>query len=191
MFNSIIKPYTETNEQMASSSPPWVWVGFLFAGAFFTLEILFVFLQLDESSVNVILTIILIAGWIYWLVCVHRIHKILSELTHGRYPITPGQAAAFHFIPFYNFVWIFKWPIELSSYLNSRGRVKIIAGGWIGALLLLSFVVRLLDGAFGMACMFGVIWYVSFKVDQHVKSLHTLTPDQLPPLPDPAIFGPR
>ena len=191
MFNSITATEPESDEQVPYSSPPWVWIGFLFAGAFFTLEILFVFLELDEASVDVILKLVAIAGAIYWMVCVHRIHKILSELTRGRYPITPGQAAAFHIIPIYNIVWLFKWPMELSSYLNSRGRVKIIAGGLIGALFLLSFLLRLFDGSFGMASMFGVLWYVSAKVSQHAKSLQRPTPDQLPPLPDPAIFGPR
>jgi len=43
-----------------------------------------------------------------------------------------------------------------------------------------------------MFCMFGVLMYVSAKVKQHVKTLRGLTPDQLPPLPDPAIFsGPQ
>ena len=192
MFTSINNPLTESDEQIPHSSPPWVWVGFLFAFAFFVLEILFVALGLEEHGVDRILMVILVGGWIYWLVCIHRIHKILAELTHNRYPISPGEAAGYHLIPFYNLVWIFKWPIQLSEYLNQRGRVKIIPGGLIGTFFLLALLLRFVDGSIGMLCMFGVLMYVSAKVKQHVKTLRGLTPDQLPPLPDPAIFsGPQ
>ena len=192
MFTSINNPLTESDEQIPHSSPPWVWVGFLFAFAFFVLEILFVALDLEERGIDRILIVILLGGWIYWLVCIHRIHKIMAELTHNRYPISPGEAAGYHLVPFYNLVWIFKWPIQLSEYLNQRGRVKMIAGGLIGTLILLSLLLRFVDGSIGMLCMFAMLMYVSAKVKQHVKTLQGLTPDQLPPLPDPAIFsGPQ
>jgi len=192
MFTSINNPLTESDEQIPQSSPPWVWVGFLFAFAFFVLEILFVALDLQEHGIDRMLTVILVGGWIYWLVCIHRIHKIMAELTHNRYPISPGEAAGYHLVPFYNLVWIFKWPIQLSEYLNQRGRVKMIAGGLIGTLIILSLLLRFVDGSIGMLCMFAMLMYVSAKVKQHVKTLQGLTPDQLPPLPDPAIFsGPQ
>ena len=192
MFTSINNPLTESDEQIPQSSPPWVWVGFLFAFAFFVLEILFVALGLEEHGIDRILMVILVGGWIYWLVCIHRIHKIMAELTHNRYPISPGEAAGYHLVPFYNLVWIFKWPIQLSEYLNQRGRVKMIAGGLIGTLILLSLLLRFVDGSIGMLCMFAMLMYVSAKLKQHVKTLQGLTPDQLPPLPDPAIFsGPQ
>jgi len=149
-------------------------------------------LDLQEHGIDRMLTVILVGGWIYWLVCIHRIHKIMAELTHNRYPISPGEAAGYHLVPFYNLVWIFKWPIQLSEYLNQRGRVKMIAGGLIGTLILLSLLLRFVDGSIGMLCMFAMLMYVSAKVKQHVKTLQGLTPDQLPPLPDPAIFsGPQ
>jgi len=58
----------------------------------------------------------------------------------GRFPL----AGAF---------WIFKWPSELSSYLKRQGRVNIISGGAIGAMLLLSLLLRFVDGAVGMALL--------------------------------------
>ncbi len=190
MFTSIMGTDKEiTTEQVPKSSPPWVWVGFVLAGIFFTIEIAFVFLELDERGIDLILRVIVIAGWIYYTVCVHRIHKILNELTHNRYPYTPGEAAGKHYIPFYNVVWLFRWPAELSRYINSKGRVRILSGGAIGAMLLLSLLLRLFDGAFGMALLFGVTMYVSAKLKAHVKGLQGVTADQLPPLPDPRIFS--
>jgi hypothetical protein len=113
----------------------------------------------------------------------------MNELAHNHYLYTPGEAAGKHFIPFYNMVWLFKWPSELSRYINGKGRVRMLSGGVIGTLLLLSVLVRFVDGAFGMAFLFGVMMYVSAKVKQHVKAVKGVTPDQLPPLPDPRIFS--
>ena len=189
MFTSIIGTDQPTTEQVPKSSPPWVWVGFLFAGVFFTLEIAFVVMDLDEQAIDLVLRLIVLASWIYFLVCVHRIHKILNELSRNHYPYTPGEAAGRHFIPFYNFVWLFKWPGELSRYINGKGRVQMLSGGALGTLLLLSLLVRFFDGAFGVAFLFGVMMYISAKVKQHVKTLKGVTADQLPPLPDPRIFS--
>jgi len=189
MFTSIINTEQETTEQVPRSSPPWVWIGFLFAGLFFVLEIAFVIMDVDPAVMTLILTLVVLGGWIYFLVCVHRIHKILNELARNRYPYTPGEAAGRHFIPFYNFVWVFKWPGELSRYINGKGRVRMLSGGVLGTLLLLSLFVRFVDGAFGMAFLFGVTMYISAKVNQHVKAVKGITADQLPPLPDPRIFS--
>lgn len=187
MFNSITEP--PVSEQVPKSSPPWVWVGFLFAGAFLMIEILFVALDLDERSIDLFLRLILFAGGIYWLACVYKIHKILEELTRRRYPYSPIGAALRHFLPFYNIYWLFKWPMELEEYVASKGRVKMIPGAVIGVLLLLSMLLRMLDGAIGLAVTFGVTMYVSNKLKAHVKSMQGVTPDMLPPLPDPRIFS--
>jgi hypothetical protein len=187
MFNSITE--TARVEYVPKSSAPWVWVGFLFAGAFFVIGVTMVILGVDEQTMTVYLTPIAIGGFIYWLFCVHRIHKILNEITRNSYPYTPGEAALRHIIPFYNLVWIFTWPSALSSYLKRQGRVNIISGGAIGAMLLLSLLLRFVDGAVGMALLFGVTMYVSAKVKKHVKALKGVTPDQLPPLPDPKVFS--
>ena len=187
MFNSITE--TARVECVPRSSPPWVWVGFLFAGAFFVIGVTLVIVGMDEQTMTVYLLPIAIGGFIYWLFCVHRIHKILNEITSNSYPYTPGEAALRHIIPFYNLIWIFKWPSELSNYLKRQGRVNIISGGVIGAMLLLSLLLRFVDGAVGMALLFGVTMYVSAKVKKHVKALKGVTPDQLPPLPDPRVFS--
>lgn len=187
MFNSIIDPYG--SEKVPKSSPPWVWVGFLFAGAFLLIEVLFVALDLDEQAVDAFLRLILFAGSIYWLACVYKIHKILEELTHRRYPYSPIGAALRHFVPFYNIWWLFKWPMELSDYVAGKGRVKMIPGAVIGLLLLLAMGLRMVDGAIGLAMTFGVTMYVSNKMKAHVKGMQGVTLDQLPPLPDPRIFS--
>jgi hypothetical protein len=193
MFPSITGatgPEEERVEQVPKSSPPWVWVGFLFAGAFLIIEFALVIMGLEESELVLAFALLGLPGVIYWMFCVHRIHKILGELTEGRYPITPLEAALKHIIPFYNLYWVFKWPGELSDYLNRRGRVQIMSGTAIGLVLLLGVLtLRLIDGAVGMAILFGMTMFISSKLKAHVRALKGVTPDQLPPLPDPKIFS--
>lgn len=199
MFTSIAdNTGFQTDEQIPKSSFPWVWIGFLFAFAFFVMEVVFVIATFDwetevssaDPQLELVLGLFGLPGIIYWMVCVHRLHKILGEMTRGRYPNTPLETALKHLIPFYNLYWIFKWPGDFSEYLNRRGRVKIISGGVLGLLLLLGLLTfRVIDGAIGMAALTGVTMYMSSKLKAHVKALQGVTPDQLPPLPDPNMFS--
>ena len=201
MFTSITGATgPDTTEYVPTSNPPWVWVGFLFAFAFFVIEVGFVIATFNwdeevasstgDAQLSLMLGLLGLPGIIYWMFCVHRLHKILAEMTRGRYPNAPLETALKHLIPFYNLYWIFKWPGEFSDYLNRRGRVQIISGAALGVLLLLGLLIfRLFDGAIGMAWLFGVTMFMSSKLKAHVKALKGITPDQLPPLPDPAVFS--
>lgn len=198
MFNSIIGnagTSFDSEEQVPRSSPPWIWVGFVFAGAFFFIGVLAVVLETFETApdtikaLNAILVAIGIGSFIYWLFCVYRLHKIMAQLTDGRYSISPGEAALKHIIPILGLIWIFQWPAALSDYLNERGRVKMISGHLIGAMLLLSLLLRYVDGAIGTVALFGVTLYISAKQKKHIKALKEATASDLPPLPDPRIFG--
>ena len=193
MFPSITGatgPEVQRDEQIPTSSPPWVWIGFIIAVIYLFIEVVAVIVLPEDDPGLVAIGLLGIPGIIFWLVCVHRLHKILAELTQGKYPISPGEAAAKHIIPIYNLYWVFKWPRELSEYLNRRGRIQMISGSLIGVMLLLSLIVyRFFDGAIGMAGIFGVTMFMSSKLKAHVKAVKGITPDQLPPLPDPKIFS--
>jgi hypothetical protein len=129
------------------------------------------------------------ASWFYWLFCIHRLHKVLAQLTQNRYSTSPNEAAFKHLIPFLGLIWLFQWPAQLSDYINERGRVKMISGHLIGAMLLLALLLRIAAGTLGTVMLFGVTMYVSAKVKRHVKTLKSATAAELPPLPDPRIFG--
>ena len=191
MFTSITPTVTETTEQVPTTRPPLVWLGFIFAAIFLFVEIAFVILLFEDDQQTLVgLGLVGMPGVIYWLFCVHRFHKVLRELSHGRYPISPREAALKHFIPFYNLYWIFKWPGELSDYLNRRGRIQIISGSVIGVLLLLAWITfRVLDGAIGLSFLFGIGMFINSKLKAHIKAVKGVTQDQLPPLPDPSIFS--
>jgi hypothetical protein len=180
--------YTDFDEFIPRTSLPNVWVGFLLAGAFLIGEFFSVFL-VDENALDTLLILIFIAGWFYWIYCIHRIHRILAELTDYRYPVEPGRAAARHVFPVYNIFWLFYWPVKLSDYLNARGRVTVLSGYLLGAMLLLSWFLRFVDGAIATAVLFGVTMYISNKVAKHVEAVKGVDPSQFPPLPDPEIFS--
>ena len=143
----------------------------------------------DETALDTTLWVIIVAASFYWLYCIHRIHRILAELTNYRYPVEPGRAAARHVFPLYNLFWIIYWPVKLSNYLNARGRVTILSGYLIGAMLLLSVLLRFVDGAISTALLFGVTMYLSNKVAKHVEAVKGVDPNLFPPLPDPEIFS--
>ncbi len=186
MFSSFPTATVEQLEEVpAKSRAPWVWFGFLFALGFLVFEFVVVFTEMDDSTANPILILIAAAGFIYWLFCIHRFHKILHELSQGTYAVGTSEAVWKHLIPFLNIIWIFQWPREFSDYLNRRGRVSIISGTLIGLLLLLSLILRLFDGAVGLASLFGVTLYLSAKLRRHMQLVKGIAP---PPVADPSLF---
>jgi len=187
MTPSLSVPETPT-EFVPNSGYPWVWLGFMFALAFLVLEILMVVLELEERPITVGALLIAVGGFVYWLVCVHRFHKILTEVTRGRYPITGMEAVGYHFIPFYNIYWVFKWPAVISNYINARGRVRMMPGFLVGAMLFLSLIVRYLDTGLGLILLFGTTAYISSKLKQHVRAVTAALPENLPPVLDPRVF---
>ncbi|HEV7398502.1 MAG TPA: hypothetical protein VGN86_18460 [Pyrinomonadaceae bacterium] len=189
MFTSLNLTPENLEELPAKSSLPWVWFGFFFVAAFVIEETVMIALELDQLVSTGILTLIAIAGWIYWLFCVSRFHKILGEISRNQYPIGSAEAAWKHIIPFYNLVWVFRWPTAMSDYLNRRERVKMVSGTGLGVVLLLSLLLgRLFDSAVGLAGTFIVGMYISAKLRKHVELIGA-SRNMSPPLPDPSLFN--
>ena len=110
-------------------------------------------------------------------------------MTGHRYPIQPGEAVGKHFIPFYNLYWLFVWPSALSRHINQAGQVSMIPGAVLGFLLLVSLLLRYVDGAVGLALTFAVGMYISAKLRKHMKLVKGAAPEMLPPPPpDPSLF---
>lgn len=178
-------------EVRPKTSLPWVWFGFFFVAAFVIEETLAIALEFDQEFANLVLIPIALAGWIFWFYCVYRFHKILGEISRQRYPIGSGEAVGKHFIPFYNLVWIFQWPAVMSNYLNRHERVKMVSGHLLGFFLLLfTLLGRFFDGGVGMTGIFVVGMYMSAKLRKHIEHIGGVSPDLLPPKPDPALFAP-
>jgi hypothetical protein len=98
----------------------------------------------------------------YWFVCIYRYHKILAAIPGYVHPISPAKAVGFHFIPIYQFFWIFKWPAAIANFVNTRLHAPAMRGwvlgvGFLGALL----CQILLDAGFGVALLFLSTTYIS------------------------------
>lgn len=188
MYTSLSITSDAVDELPAKSSLPWVWFGFFFVAAFIIEETLMIAFDLDQSIASVVLILIALAGWIYWLFCVSRFHNILREISRNHYPITGAEAAWKHLIPFYNLVWIFRWPTAMSEYLNRHERVKMVSGNLLGVVLLISLLIgRFVDGGVGLAGTLTVGLYMSAKLRKHVELIKVLQ-DKLPPPPDASLF---
>ncbi len=100
-------------------------------------------------------------GGVYWFVCVYRYHVLLAGIPGWRHPISPLRAVGFHFIPFYNLYWIFKWPKEIAVFVNARLRVVAMKPVAVGLVVLCALVMRVLDPGFGLVMLFFPMSYIS------------------------------
>ncbi len=55
---------------------------------------------------------------VFYYFCVYRFHQVVCAAPGWQHPVTPRRAVGFHFIPFYNFYWVCKWPLELGRFLG-------------------------------------------------------------------------
>jgi hypothetical protein len=154
------------------------WIGFALALALLVVEVLSVGAG-DSPGLSLALVVLSLAGAIYWLTCIQRFHTILRQISprvagEPTYPITPGQAVGYHFIPFYNLFWLFKWPMTLTSFLQENSKVRMMPGPLLGLLAFLGVLGRLADGAIGLAVLFVVVAYISGKLRQAVGEYESL-----------------
>lgn len=178
-LTSLNKTATLTKLQRPFSALPKVWVGFIIAGVYLFVELIGVASGYDMDDFMVLLLVIGLVGTVYWLFCVHRFHKILREMTND-YEISPGAAVGYHFLPFYNFYWIFKWPIEFSNTINALGTVKMAHGALLGALLLIALLInRFFDGAVGMTFIFGIGTYMANVLRKQIQSPISVMPEEI------------
>ena len=168
---------------LKSTPLPRMWIGFALSALILVSEFIDFNSGAQQTGTqpNPVFFIFVLAAWIYWLWCVHRYHDIMTSIPGYRHPISPGQAVARHFIPFYNFYWVFKWPSEIATFVNWRTQTTAMQGWIVGLLVLGGFVMRIVDGSIGMAVVFAGGVYISRQI------LNALT---APPVPASAMARP-
>ncbi len=181
--SSALLPQADIDLTLKRTPLPRMWIGFALSAMILVSE----FIDFDSgvqqtgTKSNAVFFILVLTAWIYWLWCVHRYHDIMTSIRGYHHPISPGQAVARHFIPFYNFYWLFKWPSEIATFVNWRSQAPAMHG-WIAGLLVLGgFLLRFVDGSIGMAVVFAGGIYISRQI---VKSLAA------PPVPSSALARP-
>jgi hypothetical protein len=150
---------------------PPMWIGFAFAFGFLVAEGYEASIGRAER-LGPLTLLIGFAGAIYWLFCVHRFHRAVNHVAFPdrlsesgtTYPYSPGTAVARHFIPFYNFYWVFKWPSTMVRFIRENTSVRMASGGFLGLLLFSALLLRALDGFFGLSMLFGVGVYFNAKL---------------------------
>lgn len=103
-------------------------------------------------------------GGIIWCIWLYNYHKILQKLSMGKYPISPGAALGYCFIPLYNIYWAFKWPIEVSKYISESSdfSIKIYSGILIGLLYIIALFINRYYGI-GLILIFMIGSYLNNK----------------------------
>jgi len=188
MMNS---PGVETQSGPLAKVPlpplPQIWIGYLMALATVISEVVAVSLHPELAKGGEIipplyLFLAIFVGGVYWLVCVYQYHVVMNHIPGWQHPISPARAIGFHFIPFYNFYWVFKWPQEIARFVNVSLRRPLMKPEWVGLAVFAAFVVRFVfDPGLGLLLLFVAASYVSACLRQALPVFGA---------PPPAIEGP-
>jgi hypothetical protein len=144
---------------------PVIWIGHVLGVATIVAEFAAVGLHPELAKQGGIpplyLFLVSFVGGVYWFVCIHRYHVILAHIPGWTHPISPARAVGFHFIPFYNLYWVFKWPAEIANFVNARLRAPAMKPVPVGVAILGALVVRVLDPGLGLVLLFFPLSYLS------------------------------
>jgi hypothetical protein len=163
---------------------PVIWIGYLLGVATIVAEFVAISLHPELAKEGGIPPLYLFlasfVGGVYWLVCVYQLHVVLAHVPGRTHPISPARAVGFHFIPFYNLYWIFKWPREIANFVNARLHQPIMKPVAVGVAILAALVLRILDPGFGLILLFFPMSYVS-ECLRRALAAPTIQSGSLPP----------
>jgi hypothetical protein len=86
----------------------------------------------------------------------------------------------FHFIPFYNLYWVFKWPKEIANFVNARLRPPVMKPLPVSIAIVGALVLRFLDPGFGLILLFFPLSYISECLRRAFAAQQTLPADSPP-----------
>jgi hypothetical protein len=161
---------------------PQSWIGYLIGVATVISEVVAVRLHPElakggEVIPPLYLFLAIFIGGVYWLVCVYQYHVVMSRIPGWRHPISRARAVGFHFIPIYNFYWVFKWPQEIAKFVNASLERPLMKPEMVGVAVFGAFVVRfLLDPGLGLLLLFAAASYVSACLRQALAASRARPP---------------
>jgi len=85
--------------------------------------------QIAGTTVSCVSALAAIGLWVYWLVWVYQVHDEMRNLTGGWYPISPGKALGFCFIPFFNLYWFVHMPLTLANEVKRLAPQAEVSSG--------------------------------------------------------------
>jgi hypothetical protein len=146
---------------------PQVWIGYALGIVTILAEVVAVELHPELANGGftippLYLFLSAFVGGVYWMVCVYQYHVVLANIRGWKHPISPARAVGFHFLPLYNFYWVFKWPQEIARFVNWRLQKPLMKPQAVGIAVFAAFLVRLLlDPGLGLILLFVAFSYVS------------------------------
>jgi Domain of unknown function (DUF4328) len=144
---------------------PAIWIGYALGLATIAAEFAAVELHPELAKEGGIPPLYLFlasfVGGVYWLVCIYRYHVVMANVPGWKHSISPARAVGFHFIPFYNLYWIFKWPKEIAKFVNARLQRPVMKPVAVGVAVLGALILRVLDPGFGLILLFFPMSYMS------------------------------
>jgi hypothetical protein len=163
---------------------PNIWIGYLLSVATFIDEAI-VFSGRPELATGQVklfipplhLFLLGFVSFVYWLVCIHKLHVVLALVPGWQHPISPARAVWFHFIPVYNLYWLYKWPRECANFVNWRMQGAVLQPRNAGLFILGSYLLSILLGS-----LILVFFSLSF-ISTWIRRALTM-PFRLPPSND-------
>jgi hypothetical protein len=155
--------------------PAWpaIWPGYAVAVAMLVLEVIGT--QAWSPAFRAAFVGLGLAGFLYWIAAVRRLHQVLAAVTGGTYPISPGRAALYHFVPVYDLYWILRWPYAVALFVNSHTSRLPMSAALPGMAILAALAVRIfVDAALGTAALFAVLGYLVGKTQEAVLGLDSI-----------------
>jgi hypothetical protein len=145
---------------------PHLWIGYLLSIAAFFAMVVAVATHAEIASGPLFipplyLFLISFVSFVYWLVCVHQLHVVLSRVSGWRHPVSPARAVWFHFIPIYSLYWLYKWPVELGKYVNWKLQREAIKPQRGGLYVFFSYAACLFLGPGGLLLLFFSLSYLN------------------------------
>jgi hypothetical protein len=98
----------------------------------------------------------------------------MNHIPGWMHPISPARAVGFHFIPFFNLYWMFKWPREISLFVNKQMQLPLMKPVLVGVTLLLALALRIIAPGPGLLLLFMPLSYI-------VKCIRTALAMTAPP----------
>lgn len=160
-------PSTEPSYRQNLPPLPQIWIGYILAFAAIAAEYIAAsqhpeIAKGERVIAPLYLFLLIFVGMVYWLVCVHRLHVILKNVASWKHPISPGRAVGYHFIPVFYLYWMFKWPLEIARFVNSRFSQPLMRPYLPGVMMLAAFLIgALLDPALALILLFVATSYIS------------------------------
>jgi hypothetical protein len=175
-FDEISNNATNTKialyKEIGTPKPPNIKTGFILVALLFVGTVTHLIVYDNEKVRFSIFTIpFSLACFSYYIYIIRRLHVIMNIIALERYPVSSAKAVGFHFIPFFNLYWLFKWPIVLGNFIGRNSNIKMIPGFAIGCGLLFSFLcIKAIDSSIGYFMLFSLMAYITTRVNRFIEN---------------------